>query len=570
MEVLISSKFTIIDDNYETKTIKLGNDDPNESEEIGESATRECKSYVFHSAENKLIRLIDTPGIGDTNGLEQDEKNFENILWYISYHKYLNGICILLKPNNSRLNVIFKFCIQELLSHLHKNAKDNIVFCFTNARETHYRPGNTKPLLEKQLEDLKKQSRTDVEIKVNKDTMYCFDNESFRFLAAIKNDMQFTNSEERNFAESWKKSVDESLRLIEYLLKRRPHIIKDTLSLNNARNIVIFLSKPLAEIGQLIQTNINLIREKQEEIDNSNKTINELKDRLYISQIDLEPVKLGYPRTVCTNISCIEFLQIERTNSIKTDYVKHCCQHCFLRFSKSNVINNKALRFCSAIKLSGTCKVCGCHWNKHMHVTYENKYVINDIVDKNVELQITIKKTDQEIKKAIVNEHQKRIDQLQQEQQKINEVSFRFAQFLRQNAIAAFNDAYADYLDLFIKEEKIKKSANPSYYDERILKGLETTRDSYMKQVEVIKKAIENNDSSKPPIPPKEIAELEQQLYNLPLNGLTLKKLKYEAERSQTDIFRYTENHYMPAWKSVSNKTSFKSNPFAKIFGKGW
>ncbi|RIA85229.1 hypothetical protein C1645_782329, partial [Glomus cerebriforme] len=545
MEVLISSKFTIVDDNYETRTIKLGNDDPNEVEEVGESATRECKSYVFHSAENKLIRFIDTPGMGDTNGLEQDVKNFENILWYISYHKYLNGICILLKPNNSRLNVIFKFCIQELLSHLHKDAKDNIVFCFTNARETNYRPGNTKLLLEKQLEDLKRQSRTDVEINVVKNTMYCFDNESFRFLAAIKNDIQFTESEERNFAESWKKSVDESLRLIEYLLKRRPHKIKDTLSLNNARNIVIFLSKPLAEIGQLIQMNINLIRQKQGEIDSSSKTIKELQDRLYILQIDLEPVKLGYPRTVCTNNSCVELKQIERTNSIKTDYVKHCCPHCFLRFSKSNVVNNKTLRFCSAIKFSGNCKVCGCHWKKHMHITYENKHVSHIIKDENVESQISENMSDQEIKKAIVKEYQKMRDQLQKEQQKINEISLKFAQFLRQNAIAAFNDAYADYLDHFIEEEKVKKSADPSY-DESILEGLKTTRDSYMKQVEVIKKAIENNDPSRPPIKPEQIAKLEQQLYNLPLNGLTLKKLKYEAERSQTDIFRYTENHYMP------------------------
>ncbi|RGB27693.1 hypothetical protein C1646_819606 [Rhizophagus diaphanus] len=563
IEILIPFEFTHTDDNYETTTIKLGKYDPSETLEEGESSTRECKSYVFHSAENRIIRLIDTPGIGDTRGSEYDKKNCENILWYISHYRYLNGICILLKPNDARLTIVFKYCIQELLSHLHKSAKDNIVFCFTNARETHYRPGATLQPLRKQLDKLKKQTKCGVEIKVQKDIMYCFDNESFRYLATIK-EIMFTQNEEQNFAESWKRSVDESLRLIEYLVKRQPHIVEDTLSLNNSRNTVSLLSKPLAEIDRLIQKNIILIQEKQEEINNSSKTIEELKGKLYASQLDFETRKLDYPRTVCTNISCIELLQV--TDDIDLiDYVKHCCKNCYVRFTKYDEINNKMLFFCSAIKLiGGKCKVCGCHWDKHMHVTYEIMYKYNDIIDENVELQISEKKSDQENKKAVIVVHQNRIDQLKKEREEIKEISLKFTQFSRQNAIAAYNDAYVDYLDLCIKEEKIKRNANSRHYDERILRGIEATKEDYLKQVEVIKQEIENNDSS---ISPNEIADLEQQLYDLPINGPKLKKLKYEAERSEADVLRYTENHYIPP---VSSKTNFMSNQFAKFFGKGW
>src|SRR6185436_20096823 len=155
----------------------------------GTSSTQGCTDYEFMMG-NALVRLIDTPGIGDTRGLDKDKENFENILKYIARYKHLNGICILLKPNNSRLTVVFRFCIQELLSHLHRNAKDNIVFCFTNARGTFYRPGDTLPPLKKQLEELRK--RSCVEIKVSHDTIYCFDNELFRFLAAIKEHISFT------------------------------------------------------------------------------------------------------------------------------------------------------------------------------------------------------------------------------------------------------------------------------------------------------------------------------------------------------------------------------------------
>ncbi|PKC66902.1 hypothetical protein RhiirA1_379475 [Rhizophagus irregularis] len=558
MEVLISSKFTLTDENYDTQTIKIGNDDPNEHvENVGMSSTQECNSYVFYAAENKLIRLIDTPGIGDTRGLDQDKKNFENILKYISYHRYINGICILLKPNNARLTVVFRFCIQELLSHLHRNAKDNIVFCFTNARGTFYRPGDTLPPLKKQLGDLKE--RSSVEIKVNHDTIYCFDNESFRFLAAIKEGMDFAETDEQNFAESWKKSVGESLRLIRYLATRPPHAVKDTLSLNSSRNIVVLLSKPLAEIGQLIQTNIKLIKEQQNEIKNSAKTIEELKENLYIPQIDLEPVTLGYPRTVCTSISCVESLQIEQTNISKVNYVTHCHDHCYLDGITCNEVNTPALRGCAAMNPVGTCNYCDCKWDKHMHITYENVKVVKKIVDQNVELQISKKKSDQEIKKAIIEDYQKRVNQLQTEQHTINEISLKFAQFLRQNAIAAFNDAYADYLDHFINEEKIKKSADPNRYDDEILKGLEATKRSYLEQIEVIKKAIENNDPSMPTILPNDIAKLEQQLYNLPINGHTLKKIKDEAKRSQNNVFKYRESYY-------SKSKNFISSTFAKIF----
>ncbi|CAB4395285.1 unnamed protein product [Rhizophagus irregularis] len=533
IEIFVSSKFTITDENYNNKVIKIGKADSNEQlENVSASSTQECRSYIFHLAKNKRIRLIDTPGIGDTRGIDQDKKNFENILNFISNFKFLNGICILLKPNNSRLNVVFRFYIQELLSNLHKNAKDNIAFCFTNSRGTFYRPGDTLPSLKKQLEEFKK--RSTIEIKANKETMYCFDNESFRFLAAIKAGVSFTDTDEQSFSESWDKSADESSRLIKYIMTRPPHKIKHTLSLNNSRNIVTMLSKPLAEIEQLIQINIKLVKEKQKELENFNQITEEFKDKLNILQLKLEPIALEYPRTVCTNSNCIKFLQIKLTNIKTIDYATHCCPSCNLTNIRCDKIDGTALRCCPV--LAGKCKVCGCCWDKHIYITYENK--------------INVKVKKKSTKKAIIEKCQKRIIKLQKEQRKINEINFKFAQFLRQNAIYSSCDAYVDYLNHLINEEKSKKSTDD---DDEIINGLEITKRNYLKEIEVIKRAIENNDSSMPPILPKDITEFEQQLYNLKINGSTLKRMKDEAERNRTNAFRYNENHYTHTWKSLSN-----------------
>jgi predicted GTPase len=80
-----------------------------------------------------VIRLIDTPGIGDTRGIEQDKRNFADILSTLASFDKLHGILILLKPNSARLTLMFKFCVTELLTHLHRDAARNMVFGFTKS-----------------------------------------------------------------------------------------------------------------------------------------------------------------------------------------------------------------------------------------------------------------------------------------------------------------------------------------------------------------------------------------------------------------------------------------------------
>ena len=128
-----------------------------------------------------MIQLIDTPGIGDVRGVDKDKENFENILSHLTYYDNIHAICILLKSNDSRITSSFSFCLSELLVHLHNSSAQNIIFCFTHARETFYQAGNTMPLLKKLLQDQK------LPLEVTKSNQYYFDSESFRFLAIIKN-----------------------------------------------------------------------------------------------------------------------------------------------------------------------------------------------------------------------------------------------------------------------------------------------------------------------------------------------------------------------------------------------
>jgi len=193
---LIPSKFTVRDSNFKEITIIYGVEGTNEAtQNVGQSVTQMPQSYVFEMP-NVKIRIIDTPGIGDTRGVYQDKKNMQNIMTHLSNYKELNGIVVLLKPNNARLSVMFSFCIKELLIHLHKDACKNIVICFTNARGTFYRPGDTLPALEKLLAE----SKT-IDIKLTRDNIYCMDNEPVHFLMALKS-ITFDKDERKDYEAS--------------------------------------------------------------------------------------------------------------------------------------------------------------------------------------------------------------------------------------------------------------------------------------------------------------------------------------------------------------------------------
>ncbi|CAF4229333.1 unnamed protein product, partial [Rotaria sordida] len=90
--------------------------------ENGNSCTQQCRSFLFPIGE-KNLRIIDTPVIGYTRGLKQ----------------HLSRVCILLKPNEECLTILFRFYVNELLRHLHTNVSENIIFVFTNACSTFFK-----------------------------------------------------------------------------------------------------------------------------------------------------------------------------------------------------------------------------------------------------------------------------------------------------------------------------------------------------------------------------------------------------------------------------------------------
>ncbi|CAF2766525.1 unnamed protein product [Rotaria sp. Silwood2] len=512
LQAVIPAWFIFFDkDTFVEKTITIGI--PNESEKkggVGQSCTRECQSFIFR-INNRILRLIDAPGIGDTEGILQDEKNFEDILAYISQFDYLNGICILLKPNEERLHILFRFCIKELLRHLHVHAKENIMFIFTNARATSFQPGPSAPLLRELLRSLKDNSNT--EVPFSKENSFFFDNEAFRFLALCKNGIEFNPEEKKDYSRSWDHSILEFSRLISRIIKCDKHATRDTLSLNEAQQLIRKLSRPIGEISTLIQENLQLAEQHK-----NNVISNRAPTPQVLPQEDAEIVPLGYPRTVCTNEKCTKVITID--NIGKVDYTSHCHPHCYLTGVEQETIGHEKLKDCTAMDKSlDICKGCGCIRKEHMHITYEvRKFITNIVMNSKNITQSPIDGIDQRIKN------------LKEEQEAIIKVCTQLTQFLRVNALNPVNDDILEYIEHFIREEKTKKNAGVQNDD--VIAGLEKLLVDYKNEMNILQQAMKitsttisnNSSNSTDVIKSEQIFLLVGSLYRLPINGAKIRE----------------------------------------------
>jgi hypothetical protein len=473
---VIPTKFIVCDENFEEISVSTG-EDTNEIQSTGQSATQQSKVYHFNLSDGTAVCLIDTPGIGDTSGIDQDKKNFENILNTLSDHEELHGICILLKPNNARMGVVFKYCLKELLTYLHRDASKNIMFCFTNSRGTFYRPGDTMPVLKTLLK-----SNLDVEIPVSQNTVYCFDSEAFRFLAAIKNKshpVKFPDEERENFAKSWERSCNETERMMKHIKSLTPHPIQNTINLNFARHLVQKLTRPMAKITQNIQSNKGVLQDEIQDIEQTKTNIKDLEKKKFVKKIDLEIIKIAYPKTVCTDSKCSQVYGGGDYKKIK--YTSICHDHCYLTGVSHETIGDAQLMSCACMS-NGTCNRpnCGHSYRVHMHVYYDTKEVDVVVEDKDITNLLKSKLSAAEIKQKMIDGKHQLIEELNMELKIIQEASVKFAMFLKRYAITVYNDAMEEYLNHLIHEEKTKVACGGR---DKVMDSLKNQLQDYKHQV---------------------------------------------------------------------------------------
>ena len=290
----------------------------------------------------------------------------------------LHCICVLINSVTSRLNATFCYSIYELLTNLHRSVVNNITFCFTHTQNNDYQPGDALTLLTELLQKVKKRPNG-VEIPISESTIYCVDNEPFKYLGAHHSNEQIPGKFSR-FDYSWDKSQDEIGRLFKHISQLTPYKNKDLIMLNAARNCIHHLTKPMVDICENIETNLGIVAQHREKLEHCRKTKTKLEETLNLKVI--KPKKLANHRTVCQNCK-VEKIQISGEDKVRWAF-KVCHDNCNLGVALDSAAQ-VSLKNCWAMEGAWkwkllptrfrsddvTCSKCKHNWTHHMHETYE-------------------------------------------------------------------------------------------------------------------------------------------------------------------------------------------------------
>ncbi|CAG9817267.1 unnamed protein product, partial [Phaedon cochleariae] len=567
--VLIPTAFTMLDIDGKSHTINTGDSDKNEFLSVGASATQDVKTYVFPIKDGKAkLRLIDTPGMGDTRGIEQDHENSENILTYIGQLRELHAICFLFKPNQSRNTVFFKYCMAQILSRLDKSASRNIIFVFTNTRGSDYGPGETISLLKKEIELIKK-NPPHAEIPIERN-IFCFDNEAFKYLAAVKHGLQFkTSIRERNL-ESWWNSVEQCYKIIDYIVgdannpALEPHHVQSTNAINEARRMINQLAQPLAEISQNISQNMHELRKHEAILKMDHDSLDEFRNKLYIPTIALILVEMDKPATVCTDTKCAEVHQKNGRNI--WHYKQRCHDPCYLSNVTRETIGAPELMNCAAMSGSNECKECGCDYRVHQHIYYTTEVKDIQEVDHNVEKNINDKTKMVEEAEKLIKSITTKKEELDTEHHIIVTTCARFAHFLQSNAITPFNDSYKEYIEYLINREQ----SMGKFCDTVTVENLRKLLREYLETKKAFDEALKLGPSGSA-VTPREINASIQELFKLKHNGKNIKDLYECQKKSRAKEFSNTEYFHdivLRKWKEKMEKNNDKKGQDKKAAKK--
>ena len=92
---------------------------------------------MFYNTEVCQMRMtvIDTPGFGDSRGMEQDTENVKKIIDALRHEDHINCVCLVINGRQARMSASLKYVLTEISTILPKEVFDNIVVVFTNTAD---------------------------------------------------------------------------------------------------------------------------------------------------------------------------------------------------------------------------------------------------------------------------------------------------------------------------------------------------------------------------------------------------------------------------------------------------
>ncbi|KAI9190767.1 uncharacterized protein BJ171DRAFT_57121 [Polychytrium aggregatum] len=531
---LIPTKFHIYPDNsvvpveISSKTLtveKVAEANLNEELVQGQSSTQLARTYVFNtrltSGDLVRVQLIDTPGMGDTRGIDRDKQNMRHIIGYISNYPQINAVLILLKPNNSRLTVWFRYCLQELLKSLHRECIKNLYFMFTHSRSTYYRHGDTLPALKSLLETIKHD--IGLEIPINNTNTLMVDNEAYRFLLA-RDEVAFDPRQEADMRESWRRSSETLHRFLRSIADTASHNTEKTVLLFRVRAHVLELFKPLMDVTANIAANKRSLDQQIEAISNKYVTVHQLQAERKLTLLVPQKRDLDEPALVCAHPDCIKHVEKKEDGELR-EFKQKCHEVCYHGSWTSGwiIFSQVPIYFCPSINFWGYCREsqCGHHITWHSNVRYDYTFSVVDIINEEIQRRLDSEHDESKKIALAIWELESALRDLKAEEKRITAIAARFAVFIRHNGIVAYNDALLEYLAKLTEEETPVLQRHSSEGPIQPLDSMQSLRS--MKETYEEEQRLLDNSDGEANVPLLSAEEIEALINELP-------RLKHSGE----------------------------------------
>ena len=323
---------------------------------LGSSITDKLEIYDIKGSVlyNNPIRLIDTPGFGDTRGEKFDEGIVDDIknLFESSKIDTLHAICIIFKGNETRSHDRTKSILSKLFSLFGKDLVHNIIIIFTFTPDIN----NIQALT-----TLKDESSPFHEILGNIDNLNYF---------AFENEAYFSNNKEK-YEDSYETNTLNFARLLQCIFNLKPISLEASRKVIDDRkkikNKSINLSEQLISIMQTIDTSAK----NQKEIMQLYTKLNDYQKR-DVPLIEKE-IEIPYYEEVTIEKNCSSGYYVLYCN-----YDGIVC-HRYCKGPKEGW--NSDEYGCDVIyTFGGHCSNCGCNWSKHSFKTsYSTKEQVKKI-----------------------------------------------------------------------------------------------------------------------------------------------------------------------------------------------
>ncbi|KAJ3234016.1 hypothetical protein HDU81_001778 [Chytriomyces hyalinus] len=531
--------------NEKTSVISFGDRSKSTNENInnqGQSVTQYCKTYTIN-VYNRNINFIDPPGMLDSRGIEQDQKNSDHIISYICGLSHLSAILFVMKPNEERLTASIMYTFLQTFSRLNKDLANNVYFLFTTSSTTNYELGSTSVTieeLEKQLSTPERRLRL-----LQPEKMFFMDNAGFRLVCAKAAKRELSNDPDSQLLAAnrthWERSSKASKELIRSLLSAPQVETIGIMKLNETKLLISNISNVLLQVSKNIDANITSTVAKKAEIKTMQKNKVALDGKLNIRVRKAKVVPLLHPMTVCTGEACSEIIEVEGGAMATATEFKYipCHSNCELEGVKLNEINHPHMKYCAAFQYGKlNCHFCEkrghtCGPEKHMHM-------LTDVATYYEQCEVPAVKEELQGLASNLDEYEKRIQALEalrneymQEKEKIIEAMAKFAMFIRQESLIVPNDAVLAFFKQTIKG--LEGLSNPTKSQEQSLTNTRALLASYEQQINLLNNATANaKNVEKKPYSIEAVDTELQLLYSLKYSGKEIKALIDELKTVQS------------------------------------